>query len=305
MERIPYHRPLELSYTEKTNLYMDMDEILSSGQLTNGKYVRRLENKIKGMYNVEYCIATSSCTQGLRGCLQYLHKTAFAGIYRIELPSFTWGSLRMLSDQVTMEWIDIDKDTWLPNIKHQYSSFGLHTFGNVMEDECTIYDGSHALGCNLKEIGEATVFSLAPTKMITSCEGGLIITNNDNLAEFVRDYRDLCARMSEIHAIIGLQTLTHLEEIMEWKKKVHDYYKDNIDGIFQKIPYNSNYNTIGFLNVNDLKISPWIEVKRYYEPLHKGLPNTDYVYENIVALPSYVGVDYKKIVEDIKNENNS
>ena len=86
---------------------------------------------------------------------------------------------------------------------------------------------------------------------------------------------------------------------------VYEYYKKHIPGQFQKIPYNSTYNTIGFLNICNLKIPKHIEIKQYYEPIHLPQKNTitEYVYNNIICLPSYYNCPYKQIVEDIKEEN--
>ena len=111
--------------------------------------------------------------------------------------------------------------------------------------------------------------------------------------------------MSEVHAIIGLQTLTHLDEVLEWKEKVYNYYKEHLPGIFQKIPYQSNYNTIGFLNEENLKIPSHIEYRKYYDPIFEQelYPNTDYVFSKIICLPSYYNCPYEQIVEDIKEAN--
>ncbi len=304
MDKIPYHKPMELSRLDKEDITNKIKECLTTGQLTNGKHVQELERQIKEMYDVDYCLAMSSCTQGLIACLEY-------GLpHGIQLPAFNWWSdlyiLKMLKYELW--WNDISKKTWLVKEDFRNRSLFVHTFGNVgiSEKEEVIYDASHALGANLKDIGLASVFSLAPTKLITACEGGLVITHNEELAKFVREYRDKCARMSEIHAIIGLQTLRHLGEVKAWKKEVYEYYKKKLEPFgckFQEIPYNSNYNTIAFLNTEGLVIPEHIETRKYYEPLHKGLKNTDYVYKNIIAIPSYFNCDYRKIVRCINEAN--
>ena len=316
-EVIPYHRPLELSYTEKTNLYMDMDEILSSGQLTNGKYVRELESKIKKIYpEFEYVLAVSSCTQALILGLYFFQLHTYRD-GSISIPYFIWKSVQTACGIVGYDgryYTDIDLNTWLP-IEEFYSkpknlkTIYLNTFGNIgksnFDDRDVIYDSSHCLGARLQhKEALAHCISLAPTKIITSGEGGLILTNHKDFYEYTKERRDQCCRMSEIHAIIGLQTLVHLDEVLEWKAELKHYYKHNIDGIFQKIIYNSNNNTIGFLNVNNLKIPEHIETRQYYEPVaYVPNSNAQRVYDQIVCLPSWYGVDYKKIVEDIKNAN--
>ena len=304
-EVIPYHKPFPLNETELSNLGYDIYQILRSGQITNGDYVKELEEKIKKLYGVEYVIATSNCTMGLMICIESLEKKRY-----IQVPMFNWWSdlyaLKLLKKDIA--WVDIDLDTWLPIEFYQGDSLYLNTFGNIgiSRRDNAIYDSSHCLGAKITNIGLAHVFSLAPTKLVTSCEGGLIITNDEALFHFAQEYRDKCARMSEIHAIIGLATLEHLDDVLRWKRKVYRYYKRHIPGGFQKIPLNSNYNTIGFLNGYDLKIPEHITTKQYYELIHDngGKSNSKSVYERIVCLPSYYGCDFGGIVEDILEANN-
>lgn len=293
---IPFHRPYPLSFEEQGIIQEGIAECLQSGQLTNGENVRLLESKVREMYDVEYCIATSNATMGLMLALE--------GQNPVRLPAFNWWSDRYILEllNISFAYVDINKETWLPLVD---CNLYLNTFGNVGVSNTpqTVYDSTHCLGADIKEIGLCHVFSLAPTKLVTSCEGGLIITNNKQFAEWAIERRNRMCRMSEIHAIIGLTFLGHLEEILRWKKKVYHYYKSEIPGQFQVIPDNSSYNTIGFLNTEGLKMPENIEYRQYYQPLKKGLINSDFVYKNIICLPSFYNVDYKLIVELIKEAN--
>jgi dTDP-4-amino-4,6-dideoxygalactose transaminase len=283
---IPYHRPYKID--------VDFSDIFESGNYTNDVYCRELEKRIGNMYHCE-ALACSSGTQGLL--------LAINNFMRLEkyitLPAFNWFSDKYVLELLNKEIIfqDIDRNTWLGYSTH----IGLHTFGSCDNSyRPFIYDGTHALGTKLKDLGCATVISLAPTKMVTSAEGGLILTRYPN--EELTELRDKCSRMSEFHAKIGLSYLPYLDTFKAFKKRIYEYYKSNLDGVFQEIPYDSNYNTIGMLS--DLEIPKEIQWKQYYEPLKRGLPNTDYVYEKMKCLPSWYGVDYKKVV-DIINEYNS
>lgn len=305
-EIIPFHRPYPLTHRDKEYILTFIYNVLDSGQLTNGKYVRLLEDKIKELYKVKYCIATSNASMGLYLCYLY-----FWSLRPLHMPSFTWFSPHLLFDKNNMIQLhDIDLKTWLMKDNY-YSGFIMptHTFGNTIEmkrvhNNKVVYDGAHSLGCKLNDIGNATVFSLAATKIITSCEGGLVITNNKELADFVSNNRDKSCRMSEVHAIIGLQTLRYLPKVLEWKKNVFDYYCHSIPGQFQEVPIESNYNTIGFLNTEKLLIPETFEIKQYYQPIQgRILHNAFDVYRKMVCLPSFMGVDYKKIVEDILEGN--
>jgi len=288
---VPFHRPLDIDYYVP-NL---------NGMLSNKDYTRFLEEGIKDLYDVEHAIACSSCSIGLLITLQSAFKNL---VFEIYTPAFAWFSSKWAIESCGLDYImvDIDKETWL--MKHRgYNQLIVHTFGNVAKSdvETVIYDGAHALGSKIKDFGLATVFSLAPTKLITSCEGGVIVTNDSELAGEITQLRDKVSRMSELNALWGLKTLERLDDVLKWKSECRKYYEKNLPGQFQKIPIDSNHATIGFLT--DMEMPSGIEFKKYYEPLEKGLKNTDYVYRRIICLPSYYGVDYEKVVELILNKN--
>lgn len=299
---LPYHKPISLSEHDKETIWIRYEGCLDTGQLTNGVWVKELERQIKEHYNVEHVIATSSCTQALLLCLTQTPQD-------IQVPAFNWYSDFYVLDflKKKVRWIDIDKDTWLPIEKYPIHSLYLHTFGNTGKsyDPNCIYDGSHCLFSKFEDIGLATCISLAPTKLITGGEGGLILTNDDKFAKTLTELRDKCSRMTEINAILALQTLKYKEEIIYWKRKVKSYYFSTLPGKFQMMEFDSNWNTIGFLNTNKLKMPDHIDFRQYYKPVieSRDLPNTKYVYDNIICLPSYFGCDYKKIVEDIWRVN--
>ena len=96
-----------------------------------------------------------------------------------------------------------------------------------------IFDSAQGLGSKYEgkpsgSFGLCEVFSLSPTKVITAIEGGIVTTNNAELAEKVRSMRDygkgpdgeslilngLSARMSEFHAAVGLASLSNAEGLV-------------------------------------------------------------------------------------------
>jgi dTDP-4-amino-4,6-dideoxygalactose transaminase len=291
---IPYHRPLEIDF----EIPKDLRE---SGMLSNFKYVNYLEYKMRQLYDCEYAITCSSNSIGLLITLQSLYPNWNKDIYT---PAFGWFSSKwaIKTSENTPFFIDIDRENWLME-DEGYNQLIVHTFGNVAKSNgrFRIYDGAHALGSKIKDFGMATVFSLAPTKLITSCEGGVIVTNEHDLAGKIIQLRNKVSRMSEINAIWGASTLSRLDEMLEWKRECRKYYEKNLPGEFQKIPIDSNHATIGFLT--DMIMPPGIEFKKYYVPLEFGLPNTNYVYGKIICLPSWFGVDYELVTEKILNFN--
>lgn len=304
---------MKLSVEETESIMNKIDSCLSSGTLTNNKNVRELEERIKDIHNTDYAIATSSCSQGLVITLQSLLKSVPDIPYHVYTQAFTWYSTAYAihtSNRIPI-YCDIRKDTWTMDQLFDYKlAVPVHTFGNVstIDSKFTIYDGAHCLGSIIDDIGDATVLSLAPTKLITSIEGGIILTNNPILARRATKIRDKVSRMSEIHAIFGNTYLNHIKEVSSFKNEIYEYYKSHLNGIFQKTAEHSNHNTIGMLT--DLKIPSHIETRKYYQPVHSpvqdnSLKNTEAVYKRIVCLPSWYDCPYKEIVNQICSYNKS
>lgn len=297
-ERIPFFKPPQLDYDEIQYIEALLEVILDSGKLTNGQFCRELEDMVKGVYNVKHVITCSGGTAGLWLVLKALRSK------HVIMPSFTWKSLMEITPE-KKTWLDIDHETWLPKVdgKEDGDTYIINlTFGNVDDyservpsDKNLVYDASHAFGAKIDDIGNASVFSLAPTKPFTSCEGGLILTDDDVLAEKIIVLRDLCARMSEIHAVIGSVYLGKLGTVISQRAKVWDFYRRHIPYKPQKILRSTSYSVYGFIadNRDEIveKLSKKIEVRTYYEPLHRGLPSTEYVANRIVCIPSYPGVE--------------
>jgi len=311
-QKIPFHRPMKLPHDELGSVINKIDDCLATGMISNKENVKELENTIADHYDVRYAIATSSASQGLLIALQALYRIYPVRQNSVLTPAFAWYSSKYAIESAgkTCCFMDIDPETW--NMKQEpddmYSiTMPLHTFGNVCEidSDYKIYDGAHSIGSRIMDFGDATVISMAPTKIITSIEGGIILTDDTAMAGKILSIRDKVSRMSEIHAIFGNAYLQHIDEVMKFKKQVFDYYSRNLKGTFQKTDRHSNHNTIGMLT--DLKIPDCIETKKYYEPLGESgiglLENTRLVYNSIVCLPSYFDCPYEQIVEIINNFN--
>jgi dTDP-4-amino-4,6-dideoxygalactose transaminase len=112
-----------------------------------------------------------------------------------------------------------------------------------------IYDAAHALGSRragrpVGGFGTAEVFSMSPTKVAVAGEGGLVATDNAELAQAIRLGRDygnpgnydcqfpgLNARMSELHAAVGLASLDGLDDRIAHRNDLVDAFKKRTAGI--------------------------------------------------------------------------
>jgi perosamine synthetase len=122
-----------------------------------------------------------------------------------------------------------------------------------------IEDSAEALGAEYKgrkagSFGQAGVFGFYPNKQITTGEGGMIVTNNEDLARLCRSLRNQGRgegdgwhqherlgynyRLSELSCALGLAQLSRLEEILAKRERVAQMYNErlrDLDGV--EIPY--------------------------------------------------------------------
>ena len=134
-----------------------------------------------------------------------------------------------------------------------------------------VFDAAHAFGAKYHgrfagNFGDAEIFSLSPSKPLVAGEGGIITTNDDELARRLRIGRDygnpgdyncelvgLNARMTEFNAILGIRNLKDLEVNISKRNRLAEIYRfflGTLPGIaFQKIEegLRSNYKDFSIL----------------------------------------------------------
>lgn len=288
--------------------YKKIREVIESGWVSIGKYVDELEKEFRERFRVKHAIACSCCTQGITIAL----KAAGWRNKRIAVPAFTWPStIFAIESNIgnTPVFCDIDPETWLMDLdsleENQYDAvLAVDTFGNqadIRTDKPIIYDAAH--GFNLEKVGHrgiAEVISFSFTKVVTASEGGMILTNYDEVANTAYELRRLASRMEEINAIIALSSLRKYDEFQKIKLSIIDGYVKRLDFNYtmQEIPECTNSSVFSILlnttYTRDAIVKTLmendIEFKTYYEPLVEGLVNTDQVYSRIISLPTYPGI---------------
>jgi dTDP-4-amino-4,6-dideoxygalactose transaminase len=239
--------------------------ILASGMLTNGPTVRELEARAAGYLGVRHCVAVSSCTAGL---MLVLRASGLSG--DVVLPSFTfsatahavaWNGLRPKFADISPRDLLLDPEAAARSAGVRTSAIlATHTYGAPCDVEALqelagengirlFFDAAHAFGSRrgsdmIGGFGDAEVFSLSPTKVLIAAEGGIIATNDDDLAERCRIGRDygnpgdydtrflgLNARMSELHAATALGSFDDLEERIAERNRLAERYRKAVDGL--------------------------------------------------------------------------
>lgn len=247
-----------------------LGKILLSGMLTLGDYTREFERQFSNLVGVRNAIAVNSGTSALEIALR---AQVLREIDEVIVPTNTFaatctavvfaGGRPVLTD-VSPNTMTIDSQIVKQAISLRTKGIiAVHIGGIVCPDIVgirelaadhglfLIEDAAHAHGSKLRgqsagSFGSAGCFSFYPTKVITSGEGGMITTDNDELAETARVLRDQGKesfssnrivrlgynwRMPEICAAIGLVQLRRLPEFIEKRNSIARVYDARFDAM--------------------------------------------------------------------------
>jgi len=201
-------------------------EPLRSGWLVQGPKVREFEDKWSLFTGAKHSIAVTSCTTGLHLSL------AAMGIQpgdEVIVPAFTWIATANVVEHLGAKVVfcDIDLETFNLNAQQLASLvtsktkaiLPVHLFGMaadmetinafakqhklwVVEDAACGF-GSRYEGQHVGTLGHTGVFSFHPRKAITTGEGGMITTQDEELAAKLRRLRDHGAAMSDLQRHLG------------------------------------------------------------------------------------------------------
>jgi dTDP-4-amino-4,6-dideoxygalactose transaminase len=245
-------------------MVQQLEQVLSSGMLTNGPRVAELEARLAERLEVPHVVAVSNCTAGLMLALQAVGATG-----PVVMPSLTfaasahaviWAGGTPVFAEVEPESLTLDPDDAASLVEGAAAMTATHVYGNPCQVERLqevaeragiplIYDAAHALGSRragrpVGGFGSAEVFSLSPTKVTTAGEGGIVATRDAGIAEAVRvgrgygnpgDYdclfAGLNARMSELHAVVALSSLERLDERIAHRNDLVSAFVEALEGV--------------------------------------------------------------------------
>lgn len=241
-------------------------EVLDSGMLAQGPKVAKLEECFAKLCGVKHAIATTSGTTALHVAL--LAHGIGPGDEVITTPfTFIASVNSILFTGATPIFVDIDPETYNINpdlIEKAITSktkaiLPVHLYGYVCDMDALqaiadrhglviIEDACQAVGASFKgkiagSFGTGA-FSLYATKNIMSGEGGMITTDDDNIADLCklirshgmkrRYYHEMIGynfRMSDLHAAIGLAQLDRLQSFTAARVKNATYFNQNIHSV--------------------------------------------------------------------------
>ena len=245
-------------------------EVIRSGNLVQGKYVKEFEESLSNYLNVKNAVVVSSGTAALH--LSLLALDIKEGD-EVIVPAFTFPATANVVEAVGAKPIFVDinlSDFCIDTTKIEEkitpktkAIMPVHEFGQAakMDDIINlckkhnlklIEDAACALDTEFDEqkvgtFGEFGCFSFHPRKAITTGEGGLIVTNNDELAEKLIVLRNhgisyqegeidfiasgLNYRMTDFQAVLGIEQMKNLEADIKQRNEIALNYNEQLSEI--------------------------------------------------------------------------
>ncbi len=261
---------LDIDAQDRLFLHQSLDEIIDSGTLILGPFTDRFERAFAAYANARHAISLNSATSalevqlrlaGVQGKLVAVPtNTNFATVAAI----IHAGGVPVL--------LDMDPRTFVPSLEVLLDAHQRHPslcgvtwvhiggvitpempaiarycrdHGLFLIEDCAHAHGSASAGIQAGSFGVSGAFSFFPTKVMTTMEGGMITTNDEDYAALVRSYRNQGKRagnyntlhidlgnswrLSEFAAAFGLAQLAKLDRMIERRSDVALIYAKSFE----------------------------------------------------------------------------
>jgi len=352
MKKIDYVKP---SITEKEIKYA-ADAVKTSVGPTCFDYVKKFEKTFREYLGSKFSMATSSCTGAIHLALATIgikpgDEVILADINWIACaaPITYLGGKPVFTDILEDSWcIDPDKIEQAITEKTK-AIIVVHLYGNLAEMDkimeiakkhnlYVIEDAAEALGSEYKgkkagSIGDFGVFSFHGAKLCTSLEGGMVVTNNEDLFKEIKilhsQGRDPNEKrmfypskigykyiISNVAAGVGLAQLERIEDLLKRKIEIFQEYKKHLSGLPLKMNPEPEYTKNSFwmptlvfdksLNIDRDKLYDFlkennVDARPFFYPL-SSLPMFEEKKENIVSYDLYYRATNLPSYYDLTNE---
>jgi len=252
-------------------------KVIESGMIACGPRVEEFEKQFAAFVGTKYAVATTSGTTALHLALLSVGVTSGDEVI---LPSFTFiaSANSVLFCNAKPVFCDVNSKTFNLDVEridslitektkaimpvHLYGQpanmkpileiaekYGIHVIGDAAQA-----NGARYMGKMIGSFGDAECFSYYPTKNMTTGEGGMITTNNKDLAERLFSLRNhgrektkwgyehgrlgYNYRMTDIAAAIGLEQLKKLPHFNQKRREHAQYFSEKLGGVEGiEIPY--------------------------------------------------------------------
>lgn len=246
---------------------------IKTERFLRGISVEKFEQEFAKFIGVNYAVAVNSGTSALH--LSLLAMGINKGAFIITTPTtfiatanaITYIRAKPIFVDISLETYTIDnqklEDTMKKYKRKVKAIIPVHIYGypcemdaikeiadkygvKILEDACQAHGATYK-DKKVGSFGDAAAFSFYPSKNMTVCgDGGMITTNDDKIAEIARSLRDVgrskanpyihkyigyTARINTINAAIGRIQLKYLENWNEKRRKIAEKYNKKLEGI--------------------------------------------------------------------------
>lgn len=260
-----------LTELERRNLM----EAFDSGWISSkGQYISKFEEEFSAYIGAEYGI---SCTNGTAALHLALLALGIGKGDEVIIPNITFVSPAnaVLYTGAKPTLVDVDEQYWGldPNrieekiTSHTKAIIVVHLYGHPCDmdpirkvaennglfiiEDCAEAHGAEYKGKKVGTFGDVSIFSFYANKIITTGEGGMLITNEehiDSISRVLRDHgmspnkkywHDIIGynyRMTNLQAAIGLAQLRNINSYIKAKRRIAKYYSRNLTKAFSIQP---------------------------------------------------------------------
>lgn len=264
---------IKFNEQDREQILSDINQCFETGQVSMGKYTEQFETEFAQYTGHKYAVATSSGTTAIEAVMRALHLNG--GEVLVPTNTFMATITGVLFAGGRVRLVDTDPRTFSVAVEELEKRLTPQTVGviivhiggiitphiNRIVDWCKkrglwlFEDAAHAHGCSFEgsqpgSFGIAAAYSFFSTKVITSGEGGMVVTNNKQLACDVKLLRNhgkpnmwetynveigTNYRLSEFSAIIGRVQLRRLNEIKKQRQIIAEKYTRLIEEFIPEV----------------------------------------------------------------------
>ena len=307
-------------------------EVLQSGMIAQGEKVAQFEKRFAHFIGKKYAIACSSGTSAIHLALLGLD---IGTNDEVILPSYVCsspylacvyaGAIPRIADIDLLDF-NISAES-VEKLKNSSSKAVIvpHMFGTPSEieeiaekgipivEDCAQSIGAEYRGKRVGGFGDVSVFSFYATKMITTGEGGMLLTDDVDLHERVRELRDYNKKpltppkynykMTDLQATLGISQLSKLESFIDRRRELAAIYTEELSMCEVELPRISTHKKSVFyryvIMVSELEKYRDAVMKRgiicekpVFLPLHRSIPDcqcpqSDEVFTRALSIPIY------------------
>jgi perosamine synthetase len=310
-------------HRDRARLHELWDRVLDSEQWSEGELVVEFESSW-GAWNDLDAVAFASWSGAALAALE------FAGVRgeTVLCPSNTFMAAPLLALRAgaKVEFVDCNRNDLCMSFAHfeeqvhrhkPRAAFVVHIGGHVafeieqiaelcraegifLLEDCAHSHGAEWNGRRAGTWGDIGIWSFAPTKTISTGEGGMVVSRDPEAIEFARSFRNygkpdyavegLNLRMNEFTAAAGIVGVERLDEIVAWKNAAAREVLDPSHRARLELPDGMVSGLYKYIVFEPIERSTG---KVYDEPCHRvlghavDLPNSDWVAENHWCVPLY------------------